>query len=216
MMNPYTSRVASLSTQKRELLARRLDALGAPAPGGSPGTPAAPAAGQRLVAYLALAPGQGVEAAELRSFLEAGLPAYMVPSQFVFLEALPQTPNGKVDRKALASSPAFMRQAQQPPAPPAAQTGPSNELESEIIHLWQELLGTTEIGPYDNFFELGGHSLLVTHLVAKLRKQTGLEIPVSLFFQNPTIAGLARQIQALQWATRPEEPDSGERVEIEL
>ena len=140
-----------------------------------------------LAAYVALAgeiPAGPEEA--LREALRERLPAPFVPSFFVVLDALPRTPNGKVDRKAL-------------PAP--AQTGASGSaapvgiVEETLAAIWADLLGRTEIGRQDRFFDLGGHSLLATRALARVREAWGAEIPLGAFFEEPTLTGLARRIE---------------------
>ncbi|HXF10630.1 MAG TPA: amino acid adenylation domain-containing protein, partial [Desulfuromonadaceae bacterium] len=144
---------------------------------------------KRLVAYPVLKPnGNGrpaLEVAELRKFLEGQLPEIMVPSAFVFLDKLPLTPSGKVNRKALPA-----------PEPPRANGGvrysaPVSELEQSIAKIWQELLHVEKIGLQDNFFDLGGHSLLVVEAQARLHQVLGYDLPVVKLFQYPTISSLA-------------------------
>lgn len=126
---------------------------------------------------------------ELRSFLKAKLPAYLLPAAFVVLDALPLTPNGKVNHRAL-------------PLPsltsidPVTATAPTTSLEQVLVDLWQQLLGR-EAGIHDNFFELGGHSLLATQLVSRLRDRFRVEIPLRTVFETPTIAALAQKIEAM-------------------
>ncbi|MFJ4156105.1 non-ribosomal peptide synthase/polyketide synthase [Pseudomonas sp. NPDC089752] len=133
---------------------------------------------QRLVAYYTGEP-QATEI--LRSLLLAHLPEFMVPALFMHLEALPLSPNGKLDRKAL-------------PEPDAIQDrpfeAPQGETETLLAALWAELLGVERIGRHDNFFELGGHSLLAVTLTSRLREQ-GLEADVRALFEQPTLAGYA-------------------------
>jgi amino acid adenylation domain-containing protein len=126
----------------------------------------------------------------LRSFLNAKLPEYMVPSAFVILEAFPLSPNGKVDRKAL-------------PAPDTAErtaasnfVAPRDSLEQKLVGIWEDVLGLETIGIRDNFFEIGGHSLLAVRLMAQIQKQFGRHLPLATLFQSPTIehvASLLRQ-----------------------
>jgi amino acid adenylation domain-containing protein len=126
---------------------------------------------------------------ELRSFLKAKLPAYLLPAAFVVLDALPLTPNGKVNHRAL-------------PLPtltsidPVTATAPTTSLEQVLVDLWRQLLGR-EAGIHDNFFELGGHSLLATQLVSRLRDRFRVEIPLRTVFETPTIAALAQKIEAM-------------------
>ncbi|WP_164014709.1 non-ribosomal peptide synthetase [Pyxidicoccus trucidator] len=147
--------------------------------------------GPRLVAYVVSA--QGVEAAgldtrALRDALSARLPEHMVPSAVVALPALPLSPNGKVDRKAL-------------PAPdvtttPAEHLAPSTPTELLLADIWAQVLGVARVGTGDNFFELGGHSLLATQVVSRMRSVFGTELAVREFFSSPTLGELARQVDA--------------------
>ncbi|MCP4662140.1 MAG: AMP-binding protein, partial [bacterium] len=142
-----------------------------------------------LVAYAVRTPEAGaldaveLDARELRSFLGERLPDYMVPSAVVFLEALPWTPGGKVDRKAL---PAPERRG-----PEEDFTAPRNPSEELLAGIWTTVLGRERAGVDDNFFELGGHSLLATQVVSRIRELFGVTLPVRAVFETPTIAGLA-------------------------
>ena len=139
---------------------------------------------RRLVAYVAADPGASADAAELRRHLGARLPDYMVPSAFVFLEALPMTPNGKVDRAAL---PAPRREAEE-------SAEPGNEMEALVAATWRDVLGLERVGVHDNFFELGGHSLLVAQVHARLRDALQRDLPVVDLFRFPTVASLAEHL----------------------
>jgi acyl-coenzyme A synthetase/AMP-(fatty) acid ligase/acyl carrier protein len=145
---------------------------------------------QRLVAYVVpKAADQKVDADALRKHLAEGLPDYMVPSVFVTLRALPQTPNKKIDRKALprpeagGSGPA--RSAASGP-----REAPADDLERTIAGIWCELLERPEVSVNDNFFDLGGHSLLTIQVLGRLKPH--LDRPVSLvdLFRYPTIRAL--------------------------
>jgi amino acid adenylation domain-containing protein len=137
-----------------------------------------------LVAYLV---GE-TEAGELRASLGRRLPEYMVPSVFVNLEALPRTPNGKVDRKAL-------------PAPRQTRTGtafepPRDEVELRLARIWEDLLKVGPVGRRESFFALGGHSLLALRVVGAIESDFGRKLPLSALMQASTIerlAGLVRQ-----------------------
>jgi amino acid adenylation domain-containing protein len=148
--------------------------------------------GKRLVAYLVSSPGSTPAPSELRSFLKRQLPDYMVPSDFVLLDELPLTPNGKIDRRAL-------------PAPSAEQTPagdyapPSDPVESQLVGIWEEILGRRPIGVRDNFFELGGHSLLAVRLMRRIERGFRRTVPLAALFEAPTIeqfAAILRQPQS--------------------
>jgi acyl-CoA synthetase (AMP-forming)/AMP-acid ligase II/acyl carrier protein len=142
---------------------------------------------KQLIAYfVAAASDQSPAPSELRDFLRRKLPDYMVPSVFVGLEKLPLTPNGKIDQNAL-------------PAPVPSQQGdgsvePRNETERTVADVWSVVLNLEGIGIYDDFFELGGHSLLATRVVSRLCSIFGVEIPLRVLFDNPTVVALAEFI----------------------
>ncbi|WP_313455215.1 non-ribosomal peptide synthase/polyketide synthase [Pseudomonas sp.] len=133
---------------------------------------------QRLIAYYTGVP-HTLET--LRTALLTHLPEFMVPALYIHLEALPLSPNGKLDRKAL-------------PEPDAVEArvyeAPQGETETLLADIWQELLGVEQVSRHDNFFELGGHSLLAVTLTSRLREQ-GLEADVRALFDHPTLAGYA-------------------------
>ncbi|HEX4953510.1 MAG TPA: amino acid adenylation domain-containing protein, partial [Thermoanaerobaculia bacterium] len=145
---------------------------------------------QRLVAWVVPAAGadRGDLAGELRDFLAAELPHYMVPGAFVLLDALPLTPNGKVDRRRLPEpDEAAQDHAYLPPRTP---------LEEGLAGLFAGVLGRERVGVEDDFFALGGHSLLATQLVARIRDAFGVELPLARLFEKPTVAGLALVLAA--------------------
>ena len=139
---------------------------------------------QRLVAYLESA-SPSPDDSSLRLALRAQLPEFMVPSAFVSLESFPQTPNGKIDRKALPA-PEEVRAAVQ-----AVYSAPENELEATIADVWKQVLHMDTIGIDDNFFDLGGHSLLVVQAHRKLRESGPASISLTDLYRFPTIRGLA-------------------------
>lgn len=128
---------------------------------------------------------------ELRRQLALELPDYMVPAQLHRIEQLPRTPNGKLDRKALAS---LVRD--KPVAVPIPIAAAGSDLERRILDVWRVLLGCEQIGTEQNFFELGGHSLLLPKLQFMLRAQLGAEVEVVHLLQHPTVRSLARHIGA--------------------
>ncbi len=145
---------------------------------------------KRLVAYIVAIPGCIPSTNELRSFLRQKLPEYMVPSIWMFLESLPLTASGKLNRQAL-------------PAPersrPELDEGfsvPRTPTEELLANIWAEVLKLDKVGIYDNFFELGGHSLMATQVVARIREALNVELPLRRLFRGPTIRGLATIIAA--------------------
>ena len=128
-----------------------------------------------LVAYLVST--ISIDKTELRDFLQERLPDYMIPSFYIALEAVPLTPNGKIDRKALPeiADGDIVRMEY---------IAPRNELEKKLIAIWQEVLGVEKIGVKDNFFELGGHSLKVTKLLNHINKAFGVKITFNDLFSN--------------------------------
>jgi amino acid adenylation domain-containing protein len=144
-----------------------------------------------LVAYVVPTKDTAPSAAELRSFLKQNLPAYMVPSIFVHLEALPLLPTGKVNRRALPP-PEGTR-----PVPEATYVAPRTPVEEVLAELWARVLGVDRVGVCDDFFDLGGHSLLATQLVSRVRRAFQVEIPLRDLFEAPTVAGMAKHVEAL-------------------
>ena len=148
--------------------------------------------GQRLVAYLVTPEDAGLSVADLRTYLQTKLPSYMVPGAFVRLNELPLTPNGKLDRKRLPAPDASVREVMPQLAEPRS---PSEEL---VASVWRQVLGIERVGSDENFFELGGHSLLATQVASRVRKVFGVEIELRQLFERPTVAGLARHIEAVR------------------
>ncbi|HEX7239037.1 MAG TPA: amino acid adenylation domain-containing protein, partial [Longimicrobiaceae bacterium] len=161
---------------------------------------------KRLVAYLV--PREGAEvppAADLRAWVRERLPEYMVPSAFVALEALPVTPNGKLDRRALPAP------QQDRPELDEGFVAPRNEAERTLAGIWAEVLRMEQVGVHDNFFELGGDSILSIQVVARAAG-AGLRLSPQLLFQNQTVAELAAAAGGAEEAPRAEEegPAAGE------
>jgi amino acid adenylation domain-containing protein/non-ribosomal peptide synthase protein (TIGR01720 family) len=157
-------------------------------------------AGARLVAHVVVPPAVDQET-ELRSALRVALsrqlPEYMVPSVFIFMDALPLTPSGKVDRRALPAADATEAQSTHAP--------PRNELERILVRLWQETLGVQSVGIHDDFFDLGGHSLSMTRLASRIRSELAVELSLRRLFEVRTVAALAEVIDAMRAETISEE-----------
>ncbi|MGX1885320.1 non-ribosomal peptide synthetase [Streptomyces sp. NPDC055287] len=150
-------------------------------PGGVPGEKA-------LVAYCVPAHGRALNVGTLRDWCGRGLPGYMVPGAFVFLDGLPLTTSGKTDRTAL-------------PAPDGERTGldaefvaPRTPAERAVARIWAEALWADEVGAHDDFFELGGDSLTATRVALRLQAEFGLEIPVRVLFTSSTVETLAKAL----------------------
>ena len=150
---------------------------------------------KRLVAYVVVNHETTPTFSELRSFLKEKLPDYMIPTALVFLDHLPLTANGKVDRRAL---PAPDRKRSQPAEVFVA---PRDELELQLTKIWEKVLGVKNIGMKDNFFDLGGHSLLAVQLFARIQKIFGKDLPLTTLFQAPTIGQLTRIIRREGWSS---------------
>lgn len=143
---------------------------------------------KQLVAYFTSNDGPDApDAEQLRSYLSATLPDYMLPAAFVNLDHLPLSPNGKVDRKALPApeAKAFSTVGYEPP---------QGETEMRLAEIWAEVLKLDRIGRHDNFFALGGHSLLAITLIERMRR-SGFEVDVAGFFLTPSLADLAAEVE---------------------
>ena len=159
---------------------------------------------KRLVTYIVPQPEQTVTTEEIRGFLQEKLPHYMIPSTFIFIEALPLTTNGKIDHRAL-------------PAPEQARSepeetfvAPRNQLELQLATIWQDVLGIQNIGIHDNFFDLGGQSLLAVRLFTEIHKSFNQKLTLSTILQASTIEQLAKAISQKEYL-----PDSSYLVPIQ-
>ncbi|MFY1829601.1 amino acid adenylation domain-containing protein, partial [Myxococcus fulvus] len=139
----------------------------------------------RLVAFFQTVDARDLAAPELRAWLGASLPEHMVPSAFVRMDALPLTPTGKLDRRALPDSDEVL------PTSADRFVAPRTPVEEALAKLWTELLRVARVGVHDDFFELGGHSLLATRLVSRIRGELGTELPLRRVFEAPTVERLA-------------------------
>ena len=156
-------------------------------------------ADRKVVAYVVLADDR-VTDPELIEPLAFRLADAMVPRRFVRLDALPVNPSGKIDRKALAALPLAG-----PSSAEASAAGAADEsaLEAEIAAIWAGFLDLPRVGKDEDFFSLGGHSLLAARLIYRLREALGVELPVAALFEAPTVASLARRVEAMRRADAP-------------
>ncbi|HEY5856461.1 MAG TPA: amino acid adenylation domain-containing protein, partial [Aldersonia sp.] len=142
-------------------------------------------------------PGAGDRIEDIGAYLTQQLPQFMVPAVLVRLDRLPVTVNGKLDRKAL-------------PAPDyiaaAGFRAPTTPLERILATIFADVLGIARVGTDDDFFQLGGHSLTATKLLSRIRTELGVELPVRVMFESPTVAGLAREIEEGDAVSTPTEP----------
>jgi amino acid adenylation domain-containing protein len=155
----------------------------------------------RLVAFVVPRDDEAIAGNELRAFLRARLPDYMVPAAVVALEALPLTPSGKLDIRALPVPDAIGSESETTFVPPRT---PFEELVASIMI---EVLGIEQIGVDDDFFALGGHSLLATQVIARLRRELAIEVPLVALFEAPTVAGLAGVVEELFLGVLNDVPD---------
>ncbi|AZF42326.1 Non-ribosomal peptide synthetase [Pseudomonas sp. R1-43-08] len=154
--------------------------------------------GKQLVAYVvpldpallddAVAQANGREA--LRRALKTRLPDYMVPTHLMFLERMPLTPNGKLDRKGLPLPDVSLMQQ--------VYVAPQSELEQQVASIWAEILGVERVGLADHFFESGGHSLLAMQVVSRLRQLLDREVPLRTLFEQPRLQGFVEMLGDLQ------------------
>jgi amino acid adenylation domain-containing protein len=147
--------------------------------------------GSALTAWLAASPdAPKPSSGELRDFLRRRLADPMIPEIFIWLETLPLTPNGKLDRRALPD-PA------QEETRPVEFEAPDTPVEEGVAAIWCEILSLDRVGRHDNFFELGGHSLLAVRVIAALRERYGVEVPLPVLFEKPTVAEQAQVVADL-------------------
>ncbi|MDO7929923.1 amino acid adenylation domain-containing protein [Pseudomonas sp. KFB-139] len=151
---------------------------------------------KRLVAYFT-ASIEDVDIEDLREYLLAQLPEYMVPVAYVVLQSLPLTPNGKLDRKALPAPDlqALVSQGYE---------APQGEIEVALAQLWQELLGVEKVGRFDRFFDLGGHSLLAIRLISQVRLRLGVELSLAELFTHSELSALAGLLAQAGRSTLPD------------
>lgn len=151
--------------------------------------PETPGGGRTLVAFVVYR-GDDPGAEPVVRALKQRLPDYMVPSFVVPVAELPRTPNGKLDRQALAARPVEA-------ASGGTVVAPQTAAEIAVAEIWREVLGRAEIGVHDNFFQLGGHSLLATQVISRLRSRYDVALPIRSIFDAPTLGQLAQLLPPL-------------------
>lgn len=156
---------------------------------------------RRLLAHVVPHPGHRPGTNELRTFLRARLPEYMIPAGFSLLKALPLTPNGKLDRAALPNLLPTEQGTEQTPLVP-----PRGPIESQLVDIWRDVLGLPRVSAHDDFFALGGHSLQATRVASRLREALQVEVPLRTFFDTPQLSKLAARVESLlgRGSQRPE------------
>lgn len=143
----------------------------------------------RLFCYLTARGTHRPPAEELREFMAGKLPESMLPSRFVWLEEMPRTPNGKLDRKLLAAAGGAPASSAQLPKLP------QDAVEEVLAKMWSELLNAGAVGVNQSFFDLGGHSLLAVKLAGLVREIFQVNVDIGVFFKDPTIEALAQRIR---------------------
>jgi pristinamycin I synthase 3 and 4 len=144
---------------------------------------------ERLIAFMVARPGPAIFVDEIKAFIGEYLPAYMVPTVFVQLAEFPLTPNGKVDRQALAAAEQTEIERSRP------LVKPRTPIEEVVAGSWSEVLGVDQIGIDDNFFELSGHSLNTTQVISRLSTAFNVDLPLRTMFESPTVAGMATRVE---------------------
>ncbi|MFD0589639.1 amino acid adenylation domain-containing protein [Paenibacillus sp. GCM10027627] len=165
---------------------------------------------KRICAYIVLNQQSGeMNIHELKSFLRRSLPDAMIPSYFLSIEAIPLTPNGKVDRKALPE-PQWIGSDEEGDRP---YISPSGKTQQKLAAIWEELLHLERVGADGHFFDLGGHSLKAATLVSRIQEEFGAVVPLRVVFEQPTLAELASVIDSASgegYKPIPKQPDQSD------
>jgi acyl carrier protein len=153
-----------------------------------------------LAAFYTRREGADPTAGDLREFLRALVPDYMIPASFAALDAFPVTPSGKINRRGLLAVRDLGAGG------PEAPTRPTNAIEEQLVAIWQDVLGTANIGTRDSFFELGGHSLTAVRVMGRIQQAFGTSVALSEIFRTPTVSDLAVTVQRLMGTAAPAVP----------
>ncbi|MCF7848607.1 MAG: amino acid adenylation domain-containing protein, partial [Kiritimatiellales bacterium] len=160
--------------------------------------PDAPTGGRCLAAYFTVMRNRHVEENELREYLKAHLPEYMVPQYFLEMDALPLTSSGKINRKSLP------RPGSEAMASGGQYVAPRTRLEKQMAQIWCAVLEVEKVGIHDNFFDLGGHSLLLIRALNKAQNE-GIQVGLPLMYLHQTIAELCSELKDVQTSEKPRE-----------
>ncbi|HTC92176.1 MAG TPA: phosphopantetheine-binding protein, partial [Terriglobales bacterium] len=164
---------------------------------------------KRLVGYVKAEEGSRIDAAELKKAAKEKLPEYMVPAAIVEVEEYPLTPNGKIDRRALAARKDAQIETDE------AYLAPQTSVEQTIARIWEELLHVEKVGRNHNFFDLGGHSLLLAKVHSRLKREFSKEISMTEMFKYPTVSALAAYVSG-QESEKPSLVHSQDRANMRL
>ncbi|TGD58748.1 non-ribosomal peptide synthetase [Flavobacterium humi] len=135
----------------------------------------------------------------LRKYLEKQLPGYMVPTHFVKVDAIPLTPNGKVNKEALPEIADIIMEK-------TAYVAPADSVEEVLVAIWEQTLGVSPIGMNDHFFELGGHSLMISQVINSIYKKLNKSVPYKVFYTNPTLSDLRKVLKDQEYLPIPSVP----------
>ena len=148
---------------------------------------------KRIIAYVMFKSGQSATITELRECLRKTLPSYMMPNYFVFVDEFPLMLNGKIDRRSLLNT------NHHPEKPESKYSSPRDDLDRQMVHIWEKVLKVKPIGIDDDFFELGGHSIMAVRIFSIIEKQIGKKIPLATLFEAPQIQSLTNLIRKENW-----------------
>ncbi len=151
---------------------------------------------KRLIAYIVNSNNAQPLSSDIRSYLKTKIPDFMIPSEYIFLKEIPLTPSGKTDKKSLPE-PEYIRANES-----ADYEEPADELELQLVKIWEKVIGVKPVGVNDNFFEIGGHSLLALRVFGYIEKLTGKKLALSTLFNYPTVRQIADVLKNEGW-TRP-------------
>jgi acyl carrier protein len=149
---------------------------------------------QRLLAYVVPTAGTSPDVTVLRDHVRRAVPDYLVPSAILTIDEVPLTHNGKVAWNRLPAPDSVDSAVVTPYA------APETPLQQQLCAIWQETIGVRRVGIHDTFFDLGGHSLLATRVVARVRAELEVDVPLRALFENPTVSGLAAEVESRRTA----------------